>query len=117
MRTKHFWLTLMLASGCSCASTLPEQARKELKQAVIVERSIVPPYTGYIRTWIVFKVKASDSIVEVLYPHFEDSRRIPEVGEICSINYHAEAVDGLIGDKTQKRQHANVIDQLKCVRQ
>ena len=50
----------------------------------------------------------------VLLPHFEDGKRVPEVGEICEISYHAESVDGVAGEKNVQLASANVIDHLEC---
>ncbi|WP_242163616.1 hypothetical protein [Lysobacter sp. M15] len=52
----------------------------------------------------------------VLLPHFEDGKRIPEVGETCQIRYHAEAIEGQVGDKNVQEATANVVDQMECER-
>ena len=59
-------------------------------------------------------MSASGVDVVVLLPHFEDGKRVPEVGEICEISYHAESVDGVAGEKNVQLASANVIDHLEC---
>ncbi|WP_379654230.1 hypothetical protein [Pseudoxanthomonas sp. UC19_8] len=49
-------------------------------------------------------------------PHFEDGKRIPEVGETCQIHYHAEVIEGQVGDKSVRAATANVVDQMECGR-
>lgn len=116
MKARLCILALALAAGGSCASTGTDQQGDPLQDAVIIERSAIPPYTGYIRTWVQFKVKANGAERVVLLPHFEDDKRIPEVGETCHIRYHAEAIEGQVGDKNVQEATANVVDQMECER-
>lgn len=114
MKAKNVLLLLVLLGMCSCASAGTQQSSNKIGKAVIVERSIIPPYSGYLRTYILFKLKVDDSNLEVLYPHFEDGKRIPEVGEACALSYHVESVDGQVGDKSVKAANVKVIDSLAC---
>lgn len=116
MKATHYFLALILVTGSSCASTGSVPPSTTLHGVTIVERSITPPYTGYIRTWIQFKVRAAGTDIVVLLPHFEDGRQIPEVGEMCEVSYHIESVDGQVGDKNVRQVSANVIDRLECKR-
>ena len=109
-------MALALAVGGACASTGTAQQGDALQVAAIIERSAIPPYTGYIRTWIRFKVAANGLKLVVLLPHFEDGRRIPEVGEICQIRYHTEVIEGQVGEENVKQANANVVDQMECER-
>lgn len=114
MKSKQYLMALTLIAGSSCASTGNTPPSTTLRGATIVERSPLPPYTGYIRTWIQFRVNVNGANMVVLLPHFEDGKRIPEVNEICEISYHTESVDGVAGDKNVQLASANIIDRLEC---
>lgn len=116
MRDRLCIFALTLAAGISCASTGADQQSETLQDAVIIERSTIPPYTGYIRTWIQFRVKAKGKELVVLLPHFEDGKRIPDVGETCQIHYHAEVIEGQVGDKNVRETTTHVVDQMACER-
>ena len=114
MKAVYCLIALVIVSGSSCASTGNAPPSVTLQNAAIIERSIIPPFTGYIRTWIQFKVSANDTDVVVLLPHFEDGKRIPDIGDTCKIGYHIESVDGQVGDENVQLESANVIDHLEC---
>lgn len=116
MKAKHCLLALVLVAGSSCASTGADQQGIALQDTTIVERSAIPPYTGYLRTWIQFKVSSNGAELVVLLPHFEDGKRIPEVGDTCRIRYHTETIEGEVGDKNVQEAIANVADQIECER-
>jgi len=116
MKAKHYILALSLATGAACATTGTDPRRGALNDAVITERSAIPPYTGYIRTWVQLKVKSNGTDLTVLLPHFEDGKRIPEIGETCRIRYHSEIIEGQVGDESVQEANANVVDQMECER-
>ena len=116
MKAKHCFLALALVAASSCASTGNTTPSTKLQGATIVERSIIPPYTGYIRTWVQFKVRANEADVVVLLPYFEDGKQVPEVGETCEISYRTGSVDGQVGDKNVRLASANIIDHLECMK-
>lgn len=114
MKVRHCILALALATGGSCASPGTNEQGGALHDAAIIERSAIPPYTGYIRTWIQFKVRSNGMELVMLLPHFEDGKRIPEIGETCQIRYHTEVIEGQVGDKDVRDATANVLDQMEC---
>jgi hypothetical protein len=114
MKFNHCLLAVFLATGAACAATGTDQHRDALEDAVITERSTVPPYAGYIRTWIQFEVALNGTKHIVLLPNFEDGKRIPETGDTCHIQYHSEVIEGQVGDKYIRAATANVVDRMEC---
>lgn len=60
------------------------------------------------------KAKGKERVVSL--PHFQDGKRIPEVGETCQIHYHTKVIDGQVGDKSVRAATADFVDQMECDR-
>lgn len=114
MTTRFFLLVLLLGIGSACASPKPKQQTRKLIQATIVERSAIPPFSGYLRTYVGFKVKADSSELDFFYPYFEEGKRLPEVGDVCDLAYHTESVDGHVGNIAINAKGSKVVDSFEC---
>ena len=114
IRIKKPLLVLAVMAASSCATIERAAPVSPLEQALIVGRSVIPPYTGFVPSWIEYKVRRKRSDVVVLLPHFDNGRPLPEVGATCDISFQIQHVRGQVGDKISTVESANVIDSIKC---
>ena len=64
-------------------------------QLIIKSVSKRPPESGYLRTWVVITaVNTSNVLFELYLPYFEENQDIPIVGEVCSISFQEEKIEG-----------------------
>ncbi|MEI2454441.1 hypothetical protein [Lysobacter firmicutimachus] len=101
---------------CSCAtlSGKVQEKRGALDGVKILSRSKFPPYTGYIKTWVVLGAMHDSRPVDFFYPYFEDGDPIPAEGDVCTISFHSELVSGQAGEKIVNEFSAKVVDDLRC---
>lgn len=109
-------LLMLLLLPASCASYSPDLHKEsnELRSVVIASRSSFPPYTGFIRTWVVYGADRDGVREEFLYPYFREDKSLPVEGDVCNIFFHVEAVSGQAGGEIVNDLKSNVIDKLKC---
>jgi hypothetical protein len=114
-RIEKLILSFFLISAVSCASAQPETNKAiNLKNGVVVWRSDLPPYSGYTRTWVVFKIKYDELDLEVLYPYFSEEQKMPEVGQTCDMTYVTKKATGLAGQNFIEMASANIVLDFEC---
>ena len=104
---------LFIALVSLLGGAISAQSSLTLKDAVVVEISELPPYTGLLRTWVRIGLVAKGRRTDFLYPYFEQSK-LPNEGVECDVRYHLEDVDGQIGLNIKRLKGAAVIDELNC---
>ena len=106
----------LIASCCvlvACAS-VPAKPQAAVEEAVIVERTPIPAFTGFLSTWIVFKARSSRGNFDFYYKHFEDGTVIPEIGDSCAFTYSLGHAEGVTGEGAIDVKPALVVDVLRC---
>lgn len=109
-------MLLLLTASCASYSHDRRQESNELRNAVIASRSSLPPYTGFITTWVVFGADRDGKREEFLYPYFREDKSLPVQGDVCDISFHVETVSGQAGSELVNGLKSNVIDTLKCTK-
>lgn len=98
----------------SCA----ENTKRAVDQGVahnaeVVMRSKFPPYTGLVRTWVVLTVRNRSGSVEILFPYFDDTQKVPELGDVCDFRFSVMRVNGIAGEIVIDSS-ANVLEAVDC---
>ena len=110
---KHF-----LIASCvflvACASLQPEP-QASVEEGLIFERTRIPAFTGYLETWIVFKVRNGRRDFDFYYQHFNNGNVIPNVGDTCTFTYRVGHVEGVAGEGFIDLKEALIVDRFQCV--
>ena len=80
----------------------------------ILSRSKFPPYSGYIKTWVVLRTMHDGMPVEFYYPYFDGRDRVPQLGSTCALTFHAEMVSGQAGTEMVRDRMVNLVDRAVC---
>ena len=108
------FLTLMCCIGCGRAGQeIRHSEVRRLIDAEVIARSVLPPFTGVVRTWVVLTVREDGTQLDILLPYFSAEQVVPRIGELCDFSVSLQDVDGLAGDKVVNAT-ANIVDQVQC---
>jgi hypothetical protein len=98
----------------SCATKNIRQDGVSVRGAMIVERSEIPIPSGYLSTWVEYRISIKNMNTVVFLQYFGDRERIPDVGDICSISYQNGLVEGYAGRENVRLTNANIIKEINC---
>lgn len=114
MTIKLLSSVMLVVAGTSCATASSVGSVRVLENAQIFARSNRPPPSGYLSSWIKIGVKSEAGARNLFYQYFGESQVIPEIGQVCAISYHVEAVNGITADEALSLPKANVVDSIEC---
>lgn len=115
MTSRHSFTIALFLSLCFGCRSIPSEEKhfEKLVDAEVVARSVLPPYSGILRTWVVITIRLKDTQLDVLIPYFHADQNLPAVGDTCEFITRQEQVNGLAGDKVVDTT-TNIVADFKC---
>ncbi|QWP75451.1 hypothetical protein J5226_17770 [Lysobacter sp. K5869] len=106
--------TIALAAACSLCAIASHYAAAAEREWTIAARTVPMAGSGIFHAWLVLDAVSGVERRRFVVTYFGKEDPVPEIGQTCLIESHAEDIEGVIGHQGGQLAAANVIDSIRC---